>query len=607
MSVLRQFNFLGQARVDVPHLRSVESSICADFDLLAGRMVAGRAPVVVEGFKIAPSGFGVPAETLQLLVADSMLIHYLASESGSIFQVPATASAETLSRTNARVRGNFTPSATNYIGLDLVRAPDVPSSDLVMFLDANSLQEQPKTVPLGRALDFRIYISTAIFSSTPNLIPLAIVTTGPTSTNPVTAIEDARNKIFRLGSGGTTPDRFHSYTWSTPRREQVAGVDPNPFIGGDKALDSMKGWADALMSRIWEIGGGEYWYSQTADRNIKMYRSGATFPGTEHFEWDGTNLHWKGIGFTFENSLTYNNPVANQLTDSPGLTNLADGECLYVNLDRYASTTLTAHKAVLMSLGAGFAGSKPGTVIIMAWRVGANVYTRDGEFAVGASGGVPVATPTILGIVKLSDTAGTPLAPFVAAINAANLAAVNSGISRGVIAGAGTLNVGGAAVDVDIIMGQFATGSVAIGNPTTTNKGINKLYGQGNSVAPTDDIVGAAWATNNTDDRAAGGQHGTSAIHSFDCVDGDIGAGIYINVAYFENSGALVFRVTEPDETYYPVANKLGYCKLFFTTNGEACDVGLRQQLRVMWEDGTETTIAESPVLACPAPPPPEF
>lgn len=604
MSVLRQFNFLGQARVDVPHLRSVESSICADFDLLAGRIVAGRVPVVVSGFKLAPSGFGVPAETLQLLVADSMLIHYLASESGSIFQVPSTAAAETLSRTNPRVRGNFTPSATNYVGLDLVRAPDVPSSDLVMFLDANSLQEQPKTVPLGRALDYRIYISTAVFSSTPNLIPLAIVTTGPTSTNPVTAVADARSKMFRLGSGGNSPDRFHSYTWSSPRREAPPS-DSYPFTRGDKDLNSMKDWADALMTRIWEIGGGEYWYSQTADRNIKMYRSGPTFPGSEHFEWDGTNLHWKGIGFTFENSLTYNNPVANQLVNAPGLTDLADGECLYVNLNRYVTVTLTAHKAVLMDLGAGFAGSKPGTVIIMAWRVGANVYTRDGEFAVGASGGVPVATPTILGIVKLSDTAGTPLAPFVASINALNMAAVNNGITRGVIAGAGVLNVGGGAVDTTVVMGEFASNGTTIGNPTTSNLGINVLRGKGNDIAPHNDEVGAAWATKNLLDRSGGGTPGSSAIHSFDALDTGVGPSSIINLAYFESSGALVMRVIEPGAVYYPVANKLGYGKLFFTDNGEACDVGLRQQLRVMWEDGSETVIAESPVLACPAPPPP--
>ncbi len=38
--ILRQQNWLGQQRVDAPHLRSLESSAAADFDVLAG-LIAG--------------------------------------------------------------------------------------------------------------------------------------------------------------------------------------------------------------------------------------------------------------------------------------------------------------------------------------------------------------------------------------------------------------------------------------------------------------------------------------------------------------------------------------------------------------------------------------
>jgi hypothetical protein len=41
MSANRQLNLLGQWRLDVPHLRSIESSVAADFDLLAGSMLGG--------------------------------------------------------------------------------------------------------------------------------------------------------------------------------------------------------------------------------------------------------------------------------------------------------------------------------------------------------------------------------------------------------------------------------------------------------------------------------------------------------------------------------------------------------------------------------------
>lgn len=438
MAVLRRHNWLGQARVDVPHLRDVESSTAADFDLLAGRILANRQPLVVRGFNVVSTGSTL-AERLQIHVADAVLIHYFATESGSIFQVPATRADELLSTTNPRVSGSFTPNQVNYVGVDVVRSTDATTSDVVMFLAADSLKEVAKEVPLARTLDYTVVISTTDFSSMPGVAPLAKVTTD--GANHIVTLEDARTLFGRLGSGGSVPDAQHAYPWPAGRTEVG-----DPFSGGDKAIGSLKEWMDAAMTRVWEIGGGEHWYSATADRNVRMVRSGTAFVSTgEYFEWSGTHLHWRGLKFTFDNSTASLNEVKDQTTDSAGLTDLADGDCIYVDLDRTVNrsggTALSAAKTTLALLGVG---PTPGARYAIAWRVGSVVYTRDQPYNVGSA--LKLATTGAAGTVELSATDSASVTPArVATVDSVSRAAYATGLTRGsdFVAGAGDLQVGG--------------------------------------------------------------------------------------------------------------------------------------------------------------------
>ena len=82
MAVQRQANLLGQQRVDIPHLRSIESAMCGDFDMLAGNLLAGKNPLVIRGFNINFVGaIGAQASALTLVVANAALIHFNASGS----------------------------------------------------------------------------------------------------------------------------------------------------------------------------------------------------------------------------------------------------------------------------------------------------------------------------------------------------------------------------------------------------------------------------------------------------------------------------------------------------------------------------------------------
>lgn len=420
MSVLRQLNILGQMRLDVPHVRSVESSIAADFDVVAGRVTAGDQALVVRGFTLTNFAGGTAATSIQLATADAILYNLNATEAGTFLWVPANRPVETLNpATNPNVVGSFTASQTNYIGLDLIRSADVTTSDLVQFLDPNTLLEDPKEIPLGRTLNYQIVISTTPFTATPNLVPIAkVVTDSQNNISLSTPVVDARNMLFRLGAGGDFPNALNVFAWPQGRSEAASGL--TAFQGGDKAIASQKDWNAAIMSRIWELGGGENWYRPTADRNVTMVGFGTVMADGEYFTWSGTDLTWATLRFIFDNSTGFYNDVQQQLVASPGLTNLADGECIYVDLDRTQNRTggsaLVAAKAALATLGPG---TIPGARFVIAWRTGSNVYSRDSRWPVGTT--FQPATTTALGVVKLSSAASTPSSPIVISDNGGNI------------------------------------------------------------------------------------------------------------------------------------------------------------------------------------------
>lgn len=455
----RQQNWLGQQRVDVPHLRSLESSVAHDFDVLAGKMLGGEQPLVLKGFNLTTNGaVGAPATSLQLNVAGAMIVHYGASEAGSMLSVAEGVAAETLSSTNPILSGSFTSSTTNYLGLDLTRSADDTTSDNVQFLGAGSTAEVSKIVPLARTLKYSLVVSTQDFTSRPTVLPLAKIVTD--ANNNVVSIEDARQLMFRLGSGGDFPNTQNAYLWPQTRFENYAG---DAFLGGDKSIGSMKDWMDAVMTRLQELGGGEFWFSATADRNVDLLWRGVPFSNGENFEWTGTNLHWKGLRFTFDNSTSFVNVIADRTTNVTGLTDLALDECIYVDLDRTVFTGLdrqdgdsfnvgdvihygyayeciqagttgaftgpypntgaditdgTVHwkflstrsqaaivprKGALSTLGASVV---PGARQILAWRVGNQIYTRGWRYPVGTI--FTPATSTSIGAVVLSRNVPSP-------------------------------------------------------------------------------------------------------------------------------------------------------------------------------------------------------
>jgi hypothetical protein len=409
MAILTELNLLGQQRIDVPHLRLIEAGVRGDFDALAGKMLANKQPLILSGFKLTNASVGNPANQIQVVVADGSVINFNATESGSILSVPSDRANEVLSGSNANVSGAFVSNAVNYVGIDFARSADSTTTDTVQFLNATSLQESPREVPLRRTLNYRIVISTTDFTSQPNLVPLAKVQTN--AANGIILVEDARSMMFRLGSGGDVGSSQYSYGWPGGRYENTSG---DLFSKGDKEIGALKPWMDAVMTRIWELGGGEYWYSATADRNVQLTWTALPFPNYENFAWDGTNLLWKGLRLTFDNSTGYYNDIADQVVASSGLTNLVDGECIYVDLDRTQNLTgassLLAAKGSITTVGPG---NPSGGRWILARRIGSMIFTLGSKYPVNSIGVVPPATEVSNGIVTLSRAVTTPSTPVV--------------------------------------------------------------------------------------------------------------------------------------------------------------------------------------------------
>lgn len=413
MATLRNLNVLDQMRLDVPHFRLVESAVRGDFDVAIGQIAAGGQPFVVRGLTIAGSG---RADTLELVVADAIAINYNATHSGSFIHIPADEPNQVLNgTTNGRVDGAFVEGVFNYVGIDFVRTTDPDSADLVTFVNPTTGVRTQSQVETAEYLTYRIVIGTTPFSVLPNIVPVAKITvTGGVAT----IVEDARPMLFRLGTGGDFPSNEGSYSWPQDRNTSL------DFTGGDKAIASQKDWLDAVMTRIWEIGGGANWYTNTADRNVWSINTESPFSNGDYWTFDaGTgNTEFKNIRFFFTGAgVAYYNDIVGT-GGTPFV--LADGYGVYADLDRTANVTVGYGVAPIANIGTG---SIPGARWILAWRNGSNLYTRNWRFPVGVT--YTPATNLALGVVKLHAVAGTPLFPVVPVFQTGNIIELTYGTS----------------------------------------------------------------------------------------------------------------------------------------------------------------------------------
>ena len=359
MSVRRRLNALGQMRLDVPHLKSIESAVSNDFDELIKNLVIGEnKSYVVRGFKInMPGSINASASSLLLLVENSAILHGASNESGTFYTIPSGTSPEPLnSTTNTRISGSFTPSTDNYIGIEFVRSVDNTTSDQVNFWDPTSNIEFSKTVPLAIVLDYKIVITTASFASTPNVLPIAIVHTD--DQNNVKSITDRRQLLYRLGTAGDQiPDPYYSFP--TNRLETFytsTSSTSDPFYGGDKEISTMKDFFDALMTEIKSIKGTSFWYSESIG-SISRLRQ------------DIANTAFTGKGSVTHGAVDFQGQVLGMTSDVVIKT---------TNINPSTSITITANGVNnLNTLISNYNTANPNNQVYLASGIGTQVPTAN--------------------------------------------------------------------------------------------------------------------------------------------------------------------------------------------------------------------------------------
>jgi hypothetical protein len=452
--MIRNFNFRNNQRFDISHLKMIESSITDDLQVLTDDIIAGNSTIIIRGFTIPVTDIiGNPATSLQMITADSVMIHPLGSEEGGLFTVPASQSPDTLNSANPRVIGAFVPSVTNYISIGLVRRIDATTTETISILDDSTKTEFSQKVPLGDVLDYRIYIQTANFDSTSNICPVAIIRLGTNCE--VISISDARPLAFRLGVGGTSPSATTPY-YSLPDRVEnpitFKGTGLSPFTGGDKSLSSFRDWMAVVERRIWEGNGGAYWYSPSSVNDVRpAYDSNSIFSEvSENWYLDGVDLLWQGIRFIFSNGTnnSYYCTVADQTTALVGLTNLNNGECLYIDIDR------TRNAVNLPVTKANFAAMPqptiPGSRLIIAWKNFGIVYVYGQSAPVNSK--ILHASPFVLGLVKIFEFPTGVTEPTCPTVDSSGRV-LGTGLE---VSGAAyqTLSIGTTINDNSIIIGQ---------------------------------------------------------------------------------------------------------------------------------------------------------
>jgi hypothetical protein len=366
MAVKRSSNILSQQRIDTNHLRSIESGVRSDFDTLLNGFITGASnSQVINGFAINMTGsIGSAASALQVIVAESALLHGASNTAGTFLVVPAGTANEILNTaTNSKVTGAFTPGALNYIGIELKRAVDNTTASQVYFWDATSKTEFTQTVPLAETLNYTFVVSSSTFAS--NILPIAVVSTD--ASNNVIAVEDARPMLFRLGTAGfNTPDPSYVYPWNNQSEGRLENPTTSssstisPFKGGDKMIKNMKEWMDAIMSSIKEIKGTSYWYTNSSLGSIAKLRqdlSNSVISGRGVINHDAATagkINWSDdIFINFIGGNLRYNIKAN--TSSSYIT-LADNEVAYINLVREIDITpnlvFTQNVNTVTSIGA---------------------------------------------------------------------------------------------------------------------------------------------------------------------------------------------------------------------------------------------------------------
>ena len=209
MAVQARVNFIAQQRLDLNHILAQESFLAYDFRSLLTGFSGLSKPYILRGYEVV----GKTGLTLSVKVADALVFNPL-DNNGSfllgdpndeqvLVDLPADqenifVQARFVNQTTAPVNTAFWDSLA-LTGEDVAGTEFTASTNtqniIVIQIEANTVGFDEDAIPILRA---------------------------STSASAVTRMIDARQMLFRLGTGGPTPNPLNKFPWSNTRQESIA-------------------------------------------------------------------------------------------------------------------------------------------------------------------------------------------------------------------------------------------------------------------------------------------------------------------------------------------------------------------------------------------------
>lgn len=414
MAVLGRLLLGSAERLDLPDLLSVDSYTAADFKYLIQSFAGGDKPYILKGFDVIQPQDAIGTESISIRVSDSV-VYYPASKAGAFYYgLPeGNASSEALI---PELRKN----ATNFVYLTFSTSDGAKDSRAFWDPDQNGGDggEFSQDVNTESVLSVVVNVSVSAFPE--DTIPICKVTVGASV---IESVQDCRDMMFRLGTGGVAPDPFADYDFrdepsSTYARQEPNGtmtsaLDPNPFQGGDKNIQSLKEWMDAVMTRLKEIGGTTYWYQAPSGSNTPSVANvfldalGSTIKSKGKWVHDGSTAG----EVQFTEDLHYTSVKDTRLSIIRASTlNIPDDQVAWINLVRdketnnsHASITWQNGSAAVNGVTGAFGNLAKGDWIKKKTDTD-DKYLRVEEFYASSTFGGGTTTAALAQSIRLSGT-----------------------------------------------------------------------------------------------------------------------------------------------------------------------------------------------------------
>jgi hypothetical protein len=153
--------------------------------------------------------------------------------------------------------------------------------------------------------------------------------------------------MFRLGSGGLNPNPLNRYAWreepssvyarKEPNVTMSSALDANPFKGGDKNIQSLKEWMDAIMTKLAELGGTTYWYENTSVFNlINVFEDALATSIKSKGSWAASDMT-PGLLVWTEDLIIQSTNDSRDTIIRAGSEQLENNEVMYINRVRGAA------------------------------------------------------------------------------------------------------------------------------------------------------------------------------------------------------------------------------------------------------------------------------